>query len=148
VSDSIVVVFKGRKTRITVKDWPSRYANLRVQSEGDRKLQVVGFANWDYDQVVGRLTLHVDKTLLITDYWLADSLLKRDRPRVLTTLVACAEEIAIEMSSQRRGTGYLEWQLDRRKLEFVEALFRDFEPCERSWRLRRRGMKYLRKRCA
>lgn len=146
VSDAIDIK-TGKRTKITVRDWPSRDADWRVSTTADdgRELRVLGWSLWKDDQHVGTLTLHVStrRALLIRDRWLADTLLASDRVDALAAMVACAEQIAVQLKTSGIGNGCLEWQLDERDFDFIQRLFKDYEPRKRSLR---RGKRYLRKR--
>jgi hypothetical protein len=118
---------------------------VSTTTEDGRKLHVRGWSRWKDDQHVGTLVLHVStrKALLIVDRWLADTLLVSDRVDALAAMVACAEQIAVQLKASGIGNGYLEWQLEPREVESIQRLFRDYEPRKRSLR---RGKRYLRKR--
>jgi hypothetical protein len=147
VSDAIHVSVGGRRTKITVRDWPNKDADWRVSTATDdgREIQVLGWSQWKHDQHVGTLTLHVSarKALLIRDRWLADTLVVSDRADALAAMVACAEQIAVRLKASGIGNGCLEWQLDQRDFDYIQRLFRDYEPRKRSLH---RGKRYLRKR--
>ena len=120
-------------------DW-----RVSTRKDDDRQLQVYGWSHWEDDQL-SKLDLHVNsrRALLITERWLADTLLTIEQPHVLATMVACAEEIALRLHTVGVGNGCLEWQLDPRDVEYVQRLFADFQPRKRPLR---RGKRYLRKR--
>ena len=146
MSDAIHVE-AGKRTTITVREWPSQDADWRVSTTADdgRELQVLGWSQWKDDQHVGTLTLHLSKrkALLIRDRWLAGTLLVSDRADALAAMVACAEQIAVELKAKGVGNGCLEWQLDQRDFDYIQRLFKDYEPRKHSLR---RGKRYLRKR--
>jgi hypothetical protein len=145
VSDAIHVSVSGKRTQITVRDWPSKEADWRVSTGtvDGRKLQVFGWSDWKDDQLVGSLTLHIDKAIMITGRWLSDTLLRTEQPHALATMVACAEQITVRLYQQRVGNGCLEWELEHQDVDYVQRLFSDYHPRKR--RLRR-GKRYLRKR--
>jgi hypothetical protein len=142
------VSVKGKRTKIAVRDWPSERADWRVSSEKDgRKLRVRGWSNLKPDQPVGELVLHVSrKALLITGRSVADTLLTQEQPYVLAAMVLCAEQIAAELHRVGVGNGCLEWQLEPNDIEYVQRLFKEYEPCDAPKRTFRRGKRYLRKR--
>ncbi|HTZ87413.1 MAG TPA: hypothetical protein VMB05_12170 [Solirubrobacteraceae bacterium] len=147
MSGSIQVSVTGRRTKITVRDWPSERADWRVSSEKDgRKLRVHGWSNLKPDQPVGELKLHVTrKSLLITGRWVADTLLTNEQPYVLATMVVCAEQIVVELRQAGVGNGCLEWQLEPGDVEYIQRLFKDYEPSDAAKRTLKRGKRYLRK---
>jgi len=109
-----------------------------------RELAIEGYSNFR-DQLVGRLTLHVDrkKALMIIGYSFEDHLITFERPEVLGQLVLCAQAIATRLHRELQvGTGSVLWQLEVAQLAGISRRFPQFDVLPRHKRFRR-GKRYL-----
>jgi hypothetical protein len=148
-----IEVFGGpsKETRIIVRNWPNALSETlwrvgTVDPRG-RHLQVEGWHRFEKAQVVGSLALHVEsrEPLIITSYWLVDTLIEDERPAVLGALIGCAQDVAAELHTKLGvGNGCLEWQLDESKIPQIHALFPSFEIIRKRKGIRR-GSGYLRR---
>ncbi|HEV2998780.1 MAG TPA: hypothetical protein VGX16_06695 [Solirubrobacteraceae bacterium] len=141
-------VFEPREgeTHISVRDWPDARAPWRVRSadKRGRELEIAGYSNFK-DQLVGRLTLHVDgrKPLMITRYSFEEHLITFARPEVLGQLVLCAQAIATRLHEDLKvGNGSLMWEMEGRQLAEISKRFPQFGVLPRRKRFRR-GKRYL-----
>ncbi len=112
-----------------------------------RTLEVLGWHDFEPDQQVGSLRLHVEsrRALLITSYTLADTLITAERPEALAALVLCAQDIAAKLHSTLNvGNGCLEWRVDSDKIGNIHRLFPTFSMTGKLHRFKR-GKRYLRR---
>jgi hypothetical protein len=87
---------------------------------------VLGWSDWKSNQLVGSLTPHIDKAVMITGRWFSDTLLRSEQPYALATMVACAEQITSRLHEQGVGNGCLEWQLEHQDVDYIQRLFSDY----------------------
>jgi hypothetical protein len=148
-ADTIQLSGSGKRTRISVTDWPDRHGPWRVATADDRgrQLEVVfGWHNFLVDQSVGHMVLHITSrnALLITDYRLSSSLLDGDRTEALGAMVLCSQAIAGRLQVIGVGNGCLDWQFDDHLQDDVYRLFSGFRSAQKRRGRRSRGKQYAR----
>ncbi len=134
-----IEVFKraGGETRIVVKEYPSPQAALKVFSadERGRRLEAVGWSNFEQTRVLGHIELHVDakKPLMVVRYGFEDHTLETETDEVLGRLLVCAETIAEQLYKKLEiDAGCVDWQVPERNIPAITTLYRRYEPTTRN----------------
>ncbi len=130
-----VEVFKraGGETRIVVKEYPNPQAALKVFSADDRgrRLEAVGWNNFEQTRVLGHIELHVDakKPLMVVRYGFETHTLETERAEVLARLLVCTETIAVHLREKLAiDAGWVDWQVPERNLPAITALYGPYKP--------------------
>ena len=135
-------------TQIVVRDYPNVHAHLRVRSADDRgrRLEALGWSNFEQTRVLGHVELHLDgkKPIMVVRYGFEEHTLETEMDEILGRLLVCVETIA-EWLHEKLGidAGYVDWQIPERRLPAIRLLYGRYEPTKARNDLER-GTKCLR----
>ena len=147
----------GSRTTIEVISWPKANDDYVVNSTtrstdgvAGRGLEVIGWAGFPTRQEeIAWIDLHVGKArkpLLICAHRFKATLHSSDRPFAVAAMVGCAVNIAELLFQEGVGSGYIEWQFDKRAKDDEHFKrfqgFADLHPVVGSY-TRPAGVRYL-----